>query len=101
MTRREENKQLLLAFKRSLRDRCNDCRLTFFPEALEFDHVAGIKLHNVADMLDCTYEEIRAEVFKCELVCAGCHRVRTARRRQDAHVDAADAADIARELELV
>ena len=28
----------------------------------------------------CCYEELLAEITKCEVVCANCHRIRTRRR---------------------
>lgn len=50
--------------------------------AFEFDHVSGEKTKNVGTLLarPSLWEQAVAEVEKCELVCANCHRARTAER---------------------
>jgi hypothetical protein len=63
---------------------CTDCGLTGPAEALEFDHLPelGVKLFNLSSAcLGKTWEQIEVEIAKCEVVCANCHRVRTAARR--------------------
>jgi hypothetical protein len=58
---------------------CVDCGYNEHAEALDFDHVNGDK---VCDVSKCTSEmQLLAEIAKCEVVCANCHRVRTAARR--------------------
>ena len=58
---------------------CVDC-----PEAdpvvLEFDHVRGVKVNNVAVMIhkNVPLWRIQAEIEKCEVRCANCHRRKTA-----------------------
>jgi ferredoxin len=50
------------------------------PVVLEFDHL-GHKEFNVAKGIrDRNWESVLAEISKCEVVCANCHRRRTARR---------------------
>ena len=47
---------------------------------MDFDHRAGeTKAYNVGSMFAHHYsrELIEAEIAKCDLVCANCHRVRT------------------------
>ena len=65
----------------SLKDRpCEDCGGTFHPWQMDFDHrEPETKLGNVGDMLSdkCSMEAILAEIEKCDLVCACCHRHRT------------------------
>lgn len=60
---------------------CVDCGE---PElvVLEFDHVRGTKKRNISRMLECamSWGAIMEEVEKCDVVCANCHRRRTARR---------------------
>jgi hypothetical protein len=52
---------------------------------MEFDHVRGEKLGNVANMArHCSIAKIDAEIAKCDLVCANCHRERTWSRMKDA-----------------
>jgi hypothetical protein len=50
------------------------------PLVLEFDHV-GEKSFNIAEgLLRRKFETLLAEIAKCEVVCANCHRRRTTRR---------------------
>jgi hypothetical protein len=62
---------------------CSDCKNSFPPVAMDFDHVRGEKKFGIAlaRMGNYTAEKILAEVAKCDLVCANCHRIRTAKRR--------------------
>ena len=60
---------------------CTDCGGYFPPEAMDFDHVRGEKIKNVGWMGDGNLAALMAEIAKCELVCANCHRVRTNARR--------------------
>jgi len=61
---------------------CVDCGETD-PVVLEFDHIRGKKFGDVATIVGHgnSLELVIAEVKKCEVVCANCHRRRTARRR--------------------
>lgn len=48
---------------------------------LDFDHVGSEKNHNVGYLIGSgTLEKVRAEIELCEVVCANCHRRRTASR---------------------
>ncbi len=60
---------------------CLDCRGTFPPAAMEFDHVRGEKLASLGNMFGLAWHRVMAEVAKCDLVCACCHRLRTEARR--------------------
>jgi hypothetical protein len=58
---------------------CSDCGETD-PLVLEFDHLRD-KRFNVGSALPYrNWESILAEIEKCEVVCANCHRRRTGRR---------------------
>lgn len=59
---------------------CLDCGESD-PLVLEPDHCNGIKLANVSKLVHNTrsIKVIQAEIDKCEIVCANCHRRRTAR----------------------
>lgn len=59
---------------------CADCGRTFPPIAMDFDHVGGVKVNHVARMVSYSLDKLRAEIAKCEVVCACCHRIRTATR---------------------
>jgi len=63
---------------------CTDCRGVFPPCAMDYDHVRGEKNFNMslARIGNYTAERILAEVAKCDLVCANCHRIRTNGRRE-------------------
>ena len=66
---------------------CADCGLAD-PAVLEFDHV-GPKRMEVGKLVREAYrlERIKAEIANCELVCANCHRRRTAQRARSWRVD--------------
>jgi hypothetical protein len=61
-----------------------DCGGTFSPECMDFDHKSGEKVNNVGTMVVRGWNRARvlAEIAKCELVCANCHRTRTKNRRR-------------------
>ena len=59
---------------------CQDCGGNFPTWSLDFDHVRGEKVKNIGRMVGGKQAVILAEVAKCDLVCACCHRVRTAKR---------------------
>ena len=47
---------------------------------LEFDHV-GKKTENISTLVrDTSWKKVLKEIEQCEVVCANCHRVRTATR---------------------
>ena len=77
--RRLERTKLLLDY--FVKHPCTDCG-EVDPVVLEFDHLSGDKLFNVAEALSWrTWNAILEEIEKCEVVCANCHRRRTAQRR--------------------
>jgi hypothetical protein len=61
---------------------CADCGQKFAYYVMDFDHRPGeIKVDGVARMhrgYDQT--QIQAEIDKCDVVCANCHRIRTHKR---------------------
>jgi len=57
---------------------CTDCGYRANPVALDFDHLPGsVKLYRVCSMAGMSRGLIDAEIAKCEVVCANCHRIRT------------------------
>lgn len=64
---------------------CLDCGQEFPPWVMDFDHVRGEKVSDVSSLIDnCVAKKrLLAEVAKCDLVCANCHRLRTHERKQD------------------
>lgn len=67
---------------------CADCgiRSPEHPEIFDFDHLPGHeKSKGVASFsVSGSLEDLRAEIAKCEVVCANCHRIRTRRRESPA-----------------
>lgn len=61
-------------------DPCKDCGCTFPPCAMDFDHCRGQKKFEVSRGLDKPLSAVLEEIEKCDLVCACCHRIRTAKR---------------------
>ena len=48
---------------------------------LEFDHVRGEKLGIISKMVsNVSAKVLEDEIAKCEIVCANCHKIRTADR---------------------
>lgn len=66
-----------------LRLGCADCGWSGWARGLDWDHARGQKLHNIATLINfgCPVEELITEIGKCDVVCANCHRLRTASRR--------------------
>jgi hypothetical protein len=64
---------------------CFDCGRCFPACAMDFDHVRGEKWRDVSRLKGASFETITAEVQKCDVVCANCHRVRTWARKRRMH----------------
>lgn len=60
---------------------CADCGVQHPPYVMEFDHVGDDKLYCVTSMASESWSRLKAEIAKCEIVCANCHAVRTYERR--------------------
>ena len=58
---------------------CPDCNVNYPYYVMDFDHVRGEKIGDVAIMVHevVTLELLREEIEKCDIVCANCHRERT------------------------
>lgn len=63
---------------------CVDCSEND-AEVLDFDHVTGEKLANISDLVrsGASIAKLAAEVAKCEIRCANCHRRITRKRERD------------------
>jgi hypothetical protein len=62
---------------------CKDCKQAFPAEVMEYDHVGPDKSANVSMLVNqASPAKVLAEIAKCDLVCANCHRIRTACRRR-------------------
>lgn len=60
---------------------CADCGKTYPPVLMDFDHVPerGPKLFNITNGRRAK-DKLLIEIAKCDVVCAMCHRIRTATR---------------------
>ena len=73
-----ERTLLLLEFFKS--NPCVDCGETD-PVVLEFDHLRDKSFDVSWAIHNTRWQTVLAEMRKCEVVCANCHRRRTAKRR--------------------
>lgn len=64
---------------------CSDCGQKFPPICMDFDHVRGEKKFSIAQRAGRTMslDLLLAEIDKCEIVCACCHRLRTQKRQEE------------------
>ena len=66
---------------------CMDCGFSDpeFPECFDFDHVSGKKKFILSEVArrGLSIAAIVKEISKCDIVCANCHRKRTAKRMLD------------------
>ena len=55
------------------------------PLVLDFDHVRGTKTMNVSAIIRRlpSWSRVEAEIQKCEIRCANCHRKKSAKKRGD------------------
>jgi hypothetical protein len=58
---------------------CADCGIVYPPYVLQFDHIGSDKSFTITEFATTTIdlEKIKAEIAKCEIVCANCHAERT------------------------
>ena len=79
-SRDRNRKKYLVEFFDFLKTKsCVDCGNTDY-RVLEFDHLRD-KKYNISQRCgDTTLKNLMKEIDKCEVVCANCHRIRTATR---------------------
>jgi hypothetical protein len=80
--RRRNNAEWVRSFK--IHHGCADCGYNTEPHLLQFDHLPGtVKTANVSALVseNRSLKKIQAEVAKCEVVCAACHKIRTLARQ--------------------
>jgi hypothetical protein len=79
--RREQMTVFIALFK--TRMGCADCGYRAHPAALDFDHRPGeVKLFSINEAKRKSWMALHTEIGKCDIVCANCHRIRTANRKQ-------------------
>lgn len=63
---------------------CTDCKISYPPHILDFDHLRDKKFQiSSKGVKDYSLESIKKEIEKCEIVCSNCHRHRTYMRSVD------------------
>lgn len=74
---RERNKEYVNSLKRDAV--CTDCKIDYPFYILQFDHIGDDKKDHVSTMANSgvPLSTLRAEIAKCEIVCANCHITRT------------------------
>ena len=76
---RKKMQELLFSLKDG--KSCKDCGRKFPSCAMDFDHKdRKLKLSDVGLLVSWGKETLLKEVGKCDLVCANCHRIRTAKK---------------------
>jgi hypothetical protein len=75
---RLERTRFLIEYFRS--HPCTDCGESD-PVVLEFDHLRDKAFDIGGHLVNVGWQKLLAEIAKCEVVCANCHRRRTASRR--------------------
>lgn len=58
---------------------CKDCKIQYPTFVMDFDHVRGDKKFILAEAAQkgVAKAKVLAEIEKCDVVCADCHRIRT------------------------
>jgi hypothetical protein len=75
---RDRNRKHVIAAKSKP---CMDCHLEFPWYCMDFDHRPGEKkLYTISQMQTSSLQALFAEMAKCDVVCAICHRIRTVER---------------------
>jgi hypothetical protein len=78
--RQKKNKEIIEQAKNRP---CADCGGEFSSWQKDFDHVKGQKAERVGYMaMSGSTEALLAEIAKCEVICAVCHRIRTFSRNK-------------------
>lgn len=76
---RERNQELVSRYKAQP---CAVCGRRYPAEVMDFDHQRGIKIANVSALMNRSTAVLQAEIAKCEVLCAVCHRIRTMQSRK-------------------
>ena len=74
-SRRTNNKHLIDAYKEELGCTCALCGIQDHPIAFDFHHINHEEKENtISKMTGYRWEKIKAEIDKCIMLCAVCHR---------------------------
>lgn len=68
--------------------KCKRCGFDKHPAALEFHHTdPTIKKFEIGMVANKSWESIKEEILKCELLCANCHRIEHSVRFEKDFID--------------
>ena len=70
--RRIRNKQAAISL---LGGKCSQCGYSEHLAALEFHHTSNNKEFNIGDVANKSWNSIKNEISKCQLLCSNCHRI--------------------------
>ena len=78
---RERNREYVKQVKSAAA--CADCHVSYPSYIMQFDHLGKDKDRDVAALVasPVSLARLKAEIAKCEVVCANCHAERTHQRR--------------------
>jgi hypothetical protein len=87
LDKKNRNRDRIRAYIRELKNKpCMDCGIKYPYYVMDFDHREGVeKTITPRSMVaqGWSFARIDAEVAKCDVVCANCHRERTHQRLQE------------------
>jgi len=77
------NRNFIYNYK--LNKECVDCKKTFDPSVLQFDHLPQFtKIKGISKLVgQASIKQLEEEISKCEIVCVNCHRLRTFNRHKE------------------
>lgn len=62
---------------------CAECGYNAHPYALEFDHVdPSQKTMAISQMYCYTWERVKEELSKCQVLCGNCHNIKTIKHKR-------------------
>lgn len=79
--KRNQDKRREYVYKLKEDTPCTDCNQNYPYYVMQFDHISGVKVHHVSQMIQRGWQPLKDEIAKCEIVCSNCHAERTHRRR--------------------
>lgn len=80
-TAREKRREYVNGIKTN--NPCVDCGQKYHYCQMQFDHIGDDKIADINKLMKTrSIETVKAEIAKCELVCANCHAIRTWKRIQ-------------------
>lgn len=54
---------------------CNRCGENYSSYVMDYHHANGEKVRHLSSMYSYSWQNIKRELNKCEIVCANCHRI--------------------------